>query len=456
MKPRALTILWLVYFALLIYASLMPYDLDSDLSIKEALQRVQSGWPIDPDARISGSDVLSNLALYIPLGWLLATRLRLGGLGLIPALFLVTLISSLLSACIEGAQAMMQSRIASSADWLLNTISGGAGALWGAIWGKGQWQRAIRWLRECWTSRPLDIATMALIGLMTADALTPFLPTILLSQVADSLKQAHFNVADGLAEHPWHWWLTTRVMVYAALSMLLAAWGKRRPGPGGRLTGALAAGVLAVILEIAKLMIVSRTFNIANVAASWSGCLVGVLAGLLPAGRIKGKTKLESAIAVLMIYIFYLAWSPFDFAWNLEDASSRLPSLIQLLPLYHYAMGSELNHARLFVQGVFFQGLLIYLLRVRFGWFEGGRSGIALAALAVGFLGMLQEAGQLFLPSRTPSPTDIYCFALGGGLGAWARRPPGSSMKEGPTPGMTPNPTKRQYAEVCHDRPSPS
>jgi VanZ family protein len=442
MKLRVLTILGLAYCGLLVYASLMPYDLDFNLSIKEALGRVRSGWPVDPDARISGSDLLSNLVLYIPLGWLIAVRLRLGSVGLVSSLLAGAFICSFLSACIEGVQTMTESRIASSADWLLNTVSGTTGSACGAVCGKGQWLKAVRWLRECWGSRPLDIATMALIGLMTADALTPFLPTILLSQVADSLKQAHFSVIEGLGEHPWHWWLITRIMTYAALSMLLAAWGKRRPGFKARLTGAAIGGALALVLEIGKLMIVSRTFNIANVAASGAGCLLGVLLGSLLADRMSKKKKLEWAIAVLMIYVFYLAWSPFSFLWDLEEARSRLPSLVQIIPLYHYAMGSDLNHARLFVQGVFFQGLLVYLLRIRFEWFEGVRSGIALAALWVAFIGFLQEAGQLFLPSRTPSPTDIYCFALGGGLGAWIRRPAAHSLESAGTPEPNENPTK--------------
>jgi len=41
------------------------------------------------------------------------------------------------------------------------------------------------------------------------------------------------------------------------------------------------------------------------------------------------------------------------------------------------------------------------------------------AALAAGVLGLALELGQFFLPARVPSATDVFCFALGGAIGAW-------------------------------------
>lgn len=431
---RLLTILSLLYGALLVYASLMPFDFQTAAPSGPDIRSLWRGWPVDLDARISGSDLVSNLALYLPLGWMIAVRLSLSrrASGPFLSLLLSALVCSLLSFCIEAAQAVTLSRTASGSDWLLNTVSGTAGAALAGIYGTRLWMAGVSWLQNAWRSRPTDTATLALGVLMTADALTPFLPTILLKQVWRSLKHSHFDLSVGLAEHPWHWWLVTRVMMYAVLTLMLASWGRtdRSPRTLQRriIAGSIAAG-FAFGLETTKLLIASRAFNIANVAASWGGCLLGVLAGHGLAGRTSTRRTLEWAIAALLLYVFYLAWTPFHFVWDLERLPAQWPSPVQLLPLYHYAMGSELNHARLFVQSVFFQGLLIYLLRVRFGWFDRSRAGIGSAALAVGFLGLLQEGGQLFLPSRTPSATDIYCFALGGALGAWIPRSPAHRLQ---------------------------
>ena len=423
MKLRLLTILGVLYGVMLVYASLMPFDFVAGEHIGYEIHCFWGYWPFNPTARISGSDVVSNLALYIPLGWLIAVRCRLGHVRVYLALTIAVLACSTVSACVELAQVTMLSRISSASDWLLNTISGFVGATAGAVCGKGLWVSGIRWLRKCWDSRPVDIATLALMGLLAADALAPYIPTILLKQVWHSLKISHFDIGGGLALHPWHWWVVTRGLVYAVLTMLLAAWGRQKPGLKRWIQAATVAAGFALSLELVKPMIVSRTINVANVLTSWSGCLVAVLIGAFFAGRMVKDRKLEIGIAALLTYVFYLWWKPFDFVWNPEMFRKEIPSPIQLLPLYHYAMGAKLNHARLFVQSVFLQGLLVYLLRVRFGRLEDARSRIALAAVFAGALGLLLEGGQIFLPSRTPSMTDIYCFVLGGVLGACIRRP---------------------------------
>ena len=423
MKLRLLTILGVLYGAMLVYASLMPFDFVAGEHIGHKIHRFWSYWPFNPTARISGSDVVSNLALYVPLGWLITVRCRLGRVRAHLSLTIAVLVCSTVSACVELLQITTISRTSSAADWLLNTISGCAGATAGAVCGKGLWVGGIRWLRRCWNTRPVDIATLALMGLLAADALAPYIPTILLKQVWRSLKISHFDIGGGLALHPWHWWVVTRGLVYAVLTMLLATWGGLKPGLKQWIRAATVAAGFALSLELVKPMIVSRTINVANVLTSWSGCLVAVLIGAFFAGRMVTDRKLELAIAALLTYVFYLAWTPFNFVWDPEMFRKALPSSVQLLPLYHYAMGAKLNHARLFVQSVFLQGILVYLLRVRFGWFEGTRTGIAFAAISIGALGLLLEGGQIFLPSRTPSMTDIYCFALGGVLGAWIRRP---------------------------------
>lgn len=81
----------------------------------------------------------------------------------------------------------------------------------------------------------------------------------------------------------------------------------------------------------------------------------------------------------------------------------------------------SLNHARLFFQSIVLQVLLIFLLRVRFGLFNKTFTGVLMACLLSAFLALLQEGLQLFIPSRTPSPTDIYCFTAGGAMGLWLK-----------------------------------
>jgi len=418
---KLLTAFTFIYGGLLIYASLMPYDFISGVDINQLLHsQIWKHWPFNLHGRISGSDFVSNLLLYIPLGFLLATRWRFTDLERSIIFALTILFCSGLSIGIEILQGLMISRVPSATDWLLNSISGALGATLGVTQGRPLWEQTINWLQRRWQSHPLDILTLVFLGLLTADALTPFLPTLLLSQVWRNLKHSHFNLIEGLAQHPWHWWLMNHVLLYMILMLLLAEWGEPNRRARNKWYPSLLALGVALALEAVKPMIVSRTINLSNIATAAAGA--GLAASLEPlwAERVSLNRKLELALLALLGYGFYLSWSPFNFVWDPELVRRRIPSLRELLPLYHYAMGATLNHIRLFVQGIALKAILIYLLRVRFSWLQRCRFQLILAIVFTGALGLLQEGGQMFLPTRMPSMTDVYCCMIGGALGVWA------------------------------------
>ncbi|MFO7760835.1 MAG: VanZ family protein [Desulfobia sp.] len=423
MQLKLLTILTVLYCALLFYASLMPFDLTLGPHITKSVNSFWNHWPFNPEARISGSDLVSNLALYFPLAWLITVNLQLRGTTATTSILLPFLFCSILSLCVELIQLTSLFRIASASDWLFNSISGLAGVTAGVFLGKNLWTATLKWLENLWKTRPVNIVALILIFLLTADAMVPFLPSIQLKEVKRSLVESHFDLLSGLAQHPWHWWLVIRGLVYAALTILLSSWENRYKKPVNRINALVLVGIFAFALETLKLLIVSRNMNVANIAISLSGGLIAILLGRFLADKLTSCRKIEIGIISLLIYLFYLAWTPFDFIWKLDQVYEASFSPIELLPFYHYAMGASLNHVRLFLQSILLQGLLIYLLRVRFGWFEGSGLKTVLAVLTTAFIGILQEGGQLFIPSRFTSMTDIYCFAIGGGLGAWIPRP---------------------------------
>jgi glycopeptide antibiotics resistance protein len=89
---KLLTASVLIYGGMLIYASLMPYDFMTEVNLKDLLyHNAWDHWPFNPKARISGSDLVSNLALYVPLGFLLATRCSLGRAGWVGSFLLTSL-----------------------------------------------------------------------------------------------------------------------------------------------------------------------------------------------------------------------------------------------------------------------------------------------------------------------------------------------------------------------------
>jgi len=408
------------YAVLLIYASLMPFDFSFGNGWSVQYRFFWSYWPFNLGARISGSDVLSNLVLYTPLGWMITVRLRLSNFNSVLSLTASGIICSLISIFVEILQMVTVSRVASASDWLLNTVSGITGGFLGLARGGTLWVSGIEWLKNKWLKKPAAIAVLILAGLMAADALSPFMPTILLKQVGRNLRRSLFSLDLGFAVHPWHWWLLKVELVYGCLTLLFSSCLENK-FRFLRLAQAVFVGcVFCLSLEVGKLFIVSRSFNIANVVSGWLGCVGGLGIGLL-SGKRENIEKLNWGIGLILLYIFYLGWFPFDFNWRIEQIPDRLPSPLKLLPLYDYVMGGSLDHARLFVQSIFLPAMLVYLLKIRFGWFKQDGYGVWAAAFFCAVLGILQEGGQLFLASRYPSATDVYCFAAGGGLGAVAR-----------------------------------
>ena len=418
------------YAVLLIYASLMPFDFSFNGGLYGQYHFFWNHWPFNPGARISGSDVLSNLVLYAPLGWVIVVRLRLSNINSILSLAASGIICSLISFFVEVLQVFTVSRVASGSDWLLNTISGFSGSFLGLAAGKEMWISGVDWLKHSWQKKPVIIAVLILAGLTAADALSPFMPTILLKQVARNFKRSLFTLDLGFAAHPWHWWVLKVGLVYASLTLLFSSCLENRSRFFRLALAAFVVGLFCLSLEVGKLFIVSRFFNFANVVSGWLGCMGGLGIGLL-FGKWNNIEKLNWGIGLILLYIFYLAWFPFDFSRHIEQIPARLPSVLTLIPLYDYAMGASLNHARLFVQSIFLLAMLVYLLKIRFGWFKRDNYGVWAAVSFCAVLGILQEGGQLFLESRYPSATDIYCFAAGGYFGAVAGRCPGNVEMRG-------------------------
>jgi VanZ family protein len=424
MKLRLLSVLCVVYVFLILYASLMPFDLDfTRLDTDRRLDAALHSWPIDPTARVSHSDVLSNFLLYIPLSGLLAARIRLGRrrrgwISLIPA----TIAAIGVSLSVELLQLFSNERTSSALDFFLNTIGGATGAFLGCALGRWAWVRLVRWLRVRWRSRPASVAATALLLVLAADALFPFRPTLATSFVWRNLKRSHLDPVAGFAAHPWHYWVVVKVGAWAMLAILLSA--SRRTSRYRWLLGGALVACFALALELLKPFVIMRSANIVNVLSAWSGCAAGALLGAAFVGRLCTRVRTVLAATALTVFVVYLEWEPFTFVWSVAAMGRKVPTGAELLPLYHYAMGARAEDVRLFVRSAALLAALVCTLRLG-GWLRGAtrlRRALS-AALAAGALGLLLELGQFALP-RVPSVTDVLCFALGGALGGWLALPP--------------------------------
>ena len=423
MKLRLLSILCLVYIFLLLYGSLMPFDfVATDDDVEVHLESAWRVWPFVSGLRLSGSDAVSNFLLYVPLGLLLVTRWRLGRGHLdILAVPVAAVTGAVLSIIVEKLQLHSMTRIASVQDVFLNTAGGLAGAIFGAVWGPRGWVALVRWTRWRRQHRPISLVALGLLVVLMVDALLPLLPTLLLSQVWRNLKASHLlDVRGGFAQRPWHYWLVMKVLLYAVLAILLGA-SSTKVGRKKWVRGAIVALCLATFVEACKPLIVSRSANVANVLTVMSGCVLGMVAGMVMTGRLSSRAALAVATAVAGGFVVYLQLEPFAFAWDISAIRAQVPVGVGWLPLYHRATNARVEVVRVLVRTVMLSGLLAYLIDL-LGWWSPGASRAGRAArgaIALGGLGLLLEICQFIIPPRMPLVTDVFFFALGGALGGW-------------------------------------
>jgi VanZ family protein len=117
------------YTLLAIYGSLYPFDgwHDSGAPLSAFLT---AGWP----RYFTGFDLASNIAAYLPLGFLWVAALR-PRLATAVAVVAAALIGGLLSLMLESLQYFLPSRVPSNIDLACNITGTLAGALAGARWG---------------------------------------------------------------------------------------------------------------------------------------------------------------------------------------------------------------------------------------------------------------------------------------------------------------------------------
>ena len=407
------------YFLLLVYASLMPFDMVLDENLAARNFRVGlEFWPFG-DRHSSKTDLGSNFLLYIPLGLMAGTLLRSRGWSIVSSLFLGSLAAIATSVGVECCQLFSPTRTAGAQDLLMNAAGGVFGAVLAVRCGQKWWRGLKRESLAMVRDRPALLAATILMALLAAESFYPFMPTLTVSDVGRALRRSCFSLSRGLAVNPWHGWVAERIGPYAVLTALLGA-RSVITGKARRLQGAALAIVFAAGTELGKVFIEARVINVANVFMSACGVAAGVVGGCLFSGRLSARGRRAWGALALVAYITYLELAPFTFAWDQGVARNKIPAGMEWAPLYHYALGARPGDVWAFVRTIVLLAWLTCLV-ARPGPVDDARLGrarrVLAAGLAAGLFGLVLESAQFLLAERTPSITDISCFALGGVCG---------------------------------------
>ncbi len=185
-----------LYVALIIYASLYPFDPWRDQGI-EPWSFVTAPWP----KYWLGFDVAANVVGYAPLGFFLTlSAMRTGWRG--PAIVGATLSAALLSFSLESLQSYLPSRVPSLADFLLNTLGAWVGASSASVLEQLGWLHRWSQFRERWFVRDAYMG-LVLLAVWPAALLFPVSVPLGLGQVWERVEDALTGAFDSTPFADW-------------------------------------------------------------------------------------------------------------------------------------------------------------------------------------------------------------------------------------------------------------
>jgi VanZ family protein len=423
------TILALAFLGFAVYGSLVPFHLQP-IPFAEAMNRFRD--VLGQNVRVgSRSDWVANILLFFPLGFLLMAaaccdRPQLAA----PAFPLVVASCVAFSGAIEFAQLFFPPRVSSINDIAAESL----GALLGAVLWVLRGQRVTTTARRVWT------------GFGSRSTIILFLPGYLLFVLVIAALPLDFTLSPVEIYHKYHEG-RVHLMPFArsdvgALELVdKCFWNVASLLPVGVLLGCLPGrfwrreqswpyvlglGLLtASAIEFVQLFVASRSCDVTDVVTGGPAVLAGWVFALLHhrrQARRSGYARTSASsplrwglLAAWLAVLMFMEWQPFDFTLNLHRAADRLHD-VTLLPFLDYYGGDYLSTLDDFVHKFLLFVPLGALLPPSPPARAWRRAGLVGWLVATG-VAVVLEAGQLFLPTRYASVTDVLVASSAAWLG---------------------------------------
>lgn len=364
--------LLLIVVALIAYGSLYPFNFKPDAfqgSFVEALRELS--W-----ARAGRGDRISNVLLYVPLGFCLFLWFETGQRRLLVAMLVVTL-GAALSLLIEIAQIFISPRVPSLTDLTLNTLGTLAGTAAGFAW------RSLSGLIPMPTvgGNRGDRSALIVILMWMGWRFAPFMPQVSLAKIKLALAPLfapHFEVAATLG--------------YLACWLVVAQAGLTLASRQGGIEALL--GLIAAAL-VGRLLLAGQVFVPSELLA-----LLLLLPALVVINRLSARPRRLVMFSGVGAVFLFERLAPFTFSGPRGEFD-----LWPFLGWIEVGMPVELRGLFAFL---FFCCALIWLLKE-----AALPMGYAIVAVVGGVLAI--ELLQMWQPHQAASIADPL-LALGAGL----------------------------------------
>jgi len=399
-----------VYVLVLLQMTLIPFDFAHAPTVNMA--QLVPFWDIERQRWHSIPDLVQNLLLFLPLGFLgfLATprlsfyRPALAGLLWVMAGFL-------LSFLIEAMQTMSVLRIASASDLASNTLGGLFGVALARHY-QFHWAHRLRRLADALRARhPAALMALLWLFLVTYDMWAPLLPTLDIGLVWGNLKQF---LATPFADRPLGARLYEIGLFFGFGAALCNALPSRGAAARVLLTAFWGTGI-ALAAELAQIFLWGHVADLGAWLWNSLGLALGVLAMAALARRARPEGDGRQRVPPLgwsLLFVGLLpglrALAPFRFG-DLQQAADNL-TWSGLLPFW----GSFVNVNALTVANLL--EIMLAYAPLGFVLARGGGTVFGVAA-RVGLLALSYEFLQLFVVGRSFDVTEALIAMAGGLLG---------------------------------------
>lgn len=397
------------FAAIILYGSLVPFQFESRPFVELFDQFISiCQQPIQLRSR---SDFLANILLFVPLSFLLLGTLQQAYPTYRHLFYLpVILICITFGTSIEFLQLVFPPRSTSLNDILAQAIGSIAGVVLWSLAG----QQAISFynthtarLQDSNRVVPLLFLYLLMVVILNA---VPFDFTISPVEVVHKYREGRIEwmpfrslqYADLNLLHKWLW----HAVVFLPIGILLGM-GKSKSALS--ITG---IGLLfASCIELMQVFVLSRNVDTSDI-------LTGAFAVLAGWGIMRWHHRhqrhivLFASLSLWIITAVVINWSPFHF--TLENVASQWSNMT-FIPMSDYQSKNYLSafddiaHKRIF----------FVLLGVLISAFSNSTIRSSMAFIISGLASTIIEAGQLLVPGRTPSVSDILLGAGAGAAGCW-------------------------------------
>jgi glycopeptide antibiotics resistance protein len=410
-RPSLTLVFLLLWVLFIIYATTLPFDFSASGDLVNSRLRRLVEHPLR-GGRIT-TDVVSNVLLFIPFGFLLAMWRDAHGASLRATLVLAVLSGAFLSGSVEVAQLFAPSRFSSFVDLTTNTFGSMVGAVTGWVWTRQLWPILSVRIRQLLVVRPLTGCALVVAAGLVVGGLAPFDVVIKAADLKVAIKKARpipfgppmrGNVP---AAQPWLW--ASELLTWTLAGGLFALAARERGWRGHRaLVLALAPAVgLCLVIEAMQVVISSRDADMTSVVLALAGSVLGA-APLVRSKSGDARQWIMPAVLIWTLVVVLKAWSPWRFAW--PEPPFWKPEMA--VPFWsYYDSRSVADLADVIGQALTFVplGALLAARSWRQSFF-----GVVLIGL---MLATVLEIGQIFIPGRASDISDVISAAAGSGLG---------------------------------------